>query len=290
MNKRKRHVADVAFELFVEKGIGQTSIQEIIEQAKISKGTFYNYFSTKNDCIAEILEDIRYDRSQLRIEVQIGKDKTDRQVLIEQISIVNRLNEERKISELFEAILSSNEPDLKNYVLQHRIYETEWVSERMVEVYGEHIRPYSFELSILFLGMLHSLTLLMRVSNNFSSIDKVVDVLLSYVESIIPTMLDKRSNLLNFSEIDFLRSKIEQKVVTLEEILHYAKEIEKESVFTIEQRDLFDAIVSELMRERIRKNVVQALLKPFKESYGQSPMKSQLSTLTYLVWYYLKLI
>ena len=73
MNKRKRHVADVALKLFVEKGIQQTSIQEIIELAKISKGTFYNYFSSKNDCIAEILEGLRYDASQRNADGQGSK-------------------------------------------------------------------------------------------------------------------------------------------------------------------------------------------------------------------------
>ena len=118
MNKRKRHVADVALKLFVEKGIQQTSIQEIIELAKISKGTFYNYFSSKNDCIAEILEGLRYDASQMRLEMQMGKDPKDRQIFIEQISILMKLNEERNLHSVFEAIMSSNEPVPR---LSHRV-------------------------------------------------------------------------------------------------------------------------------------------------------------------------
>ncbi|HAM80920.1 TetR/AcrR family transcriptional regulator [Ornithinibacillus bavariensis] len=290
MNKRKRHVADVAFKLFVDKGIQQTSIQDIIDHAKISKGTFYNYFATKNDCIVEILEDVRYDMSQLRKELELGKDKEDRKVLIEQISIVNRLNEERNINELFEKILSSNDPELKKYVFQHRIYEAEWISERIVEVYGEQIRPFAFEAAILFLGMLYTILLVMRISNSTRSLDEVVSVLFSYIEKIIPQMMEKKSQLLNYSALDFLRSKIEDKVVTLEEILALADDIGKQEEFTIEQKDFFDTILTELQRDRIRKSVVQALLNPLKESFEQSPMKTQIDALTYMVWYYIKLI
>jgi AcrR family transcriptional regulator len=291
MNKRKRHVADVAFKLFVDKGIQQTSIQDIIDQAKISKGTFYNYFATKNDCIIEILEDVRYDMSQLRKELEIGKDKADRQVLIEQISIVNRLNVDRNINELFEKILSSHDPELKKYVFQHRIYEAEWISERIVEVYGEKIRPYAFEAATLFLGMLYTILLVMRISNSYRPLNEVVTVLFSYMEKIILMMKENKSQLLNYSAIEYLRSKIEDKVVTLAEILELANKIEKKQAdFTIEQKEFFDIVLTELKRERIRKSVVLALLNPLKESFEQSSLKPEIDVYTYLIWYYMKLV
>jgi len=56
MNKRKKIVVDHARALFLEKGIQMTSIQDIIERSGISKGTFYNYFSSKNECVTAILQ------------------------------------------------------------------------------------------------------------------------------------------------------------------------------------------------------------------------------------------
>lgn len=47
MNNRRRRVADVALKLFVENGFQQTSIQDIIEHANISKGTFIIIFRIK---------------------------------------------------------------------------------------------------------------------------------------------------------------------------------------------------------------------------------------------------
>ncbi len=288
MNNRKRRVADVALKLFVEKGIQQTSIQEIIEQANISKGTFYNYFSSKNDCISKILEDLRYDASQKRKEMQVDRDEKDRKVLIEQITILIQLNEERNLHALFEAILNSNETDLKKLVLHHRIHEMEWLAERLVEVFGTHIEDYAFEATLLFYGMMQNIMFTIRITNMPHSLHQVVDVLLYYIEIILPKMIESDCALIDLSHIDLLSKNVDRHRVTLDELLETASYLEKEADFTQEQEDLFGAIVSELKRKRIRKSVIQPLLKPFNREFVQTSLKSQAETFTNMVWYYLK--
>ena len=54
MNNKKHQVLLTAQRLFIEKGFAATSVQDIINESKISKGTFYNYFSSKNECIIAI--------------------------------------------------------------------------------------------------------------------------------------------------------------------------------------------------------------------------------------------
>lgn len=289
MNKRRRRVADAALKLFVEKGFQQTSIQDIIEHANISKGTFYNYFSNKNECIAEILEGLRYDASQIRMEMQVGKDETDRNVLIDQISILTQLNKERNLTTIFEAILNSNEVDLKKMVMHHRIHEIEWLAGRFVDVYGEDIREYGFELSILFYGMMHYILFTIKITNSTQSIQRIVEVLLTYLEAIIPIMSDNGSTLIDPSSLHFLQARIDRKVLSLEELLDLAKNLEKETTFTTDQQDLYDTIVSELQRDRIRKSVLQPLIKPFQQSFVQTEMETQVNTFTNFLWYFLRM-
>ncbi len=45
-NKETR-LLNTAFKLFTEKGIKDTSIQEIVDNADVGKGTFYLYFKDK---------------------------------------------------------------------------------------------------------------------------------------------------------------------------------------------------------------------------------------------------
>ena len=40
-NEKEHRLLDTAFKLFTEKGIKSTSIQEIVDNANVAKGTFY---------------------------------------------------------------------------------------------------------------------------------------------------------------------------------------------------------------------------------------------------------
>lgn len=46
-NEKENRLLDTAFKLFTEKGIKATSIQEIVDNANVAKGTFYLYFKDK---------------------------------------------------------------------------------------------------------------------------------------------------------------------------------------------------------------------------------------------------
>lgn len=287
MNERKRKVAHVALKLFVEKGFQQTSIQEIIDKAAISKGTFYNYFSSKNDCIAEILENIRYEASQRRVAMQIGKDPTDREVLIEQITILLKLNEENNLRTLFENVLSSNQADLKKLVLQHRLIEMEWLTNRLVEVMGEDIREYAPEATVMYFGMMHYMLFTLNVTNSAYSLHEVIETILGYVEVLIDKMKANDNTILTNFAIDLLKSNVQKREMTKSEILEMAQQLQVQVDFTEEQQDLMDVILDELQQERIRKIVIKKLLKPFQQQFEETPIASQVQLFTNALWNYL---
>lgn len=56
-NKRKKRTAllSQAFSLFMNKGITNTTISEIVEHANVAKGTFYIYFKDKDDLIEKLI-------------------------------------------------------------------------------------------------------------------------------------------------------------------------------------------------------------------------------------------
>lgn len=53
--KSKENILDSALKLFSSKGFFNTSIRQIAEKAKISNGLLYNYFSSKEDLLTEII-------------------------------------------------------------------------------------------------------------------------------------------------------------------------------------------------------------------------------------------
>ena len=46
-NDKEERLLNVGFKLFTEKGFKDTSIQDIVDNADVAKGTFYLYFKDK---------------------------------------------------------------------------------------------------------------------------------------------------------------------------------------------------------------------------------------------------
>ncbi len=65
-----------AEKLFLAKGVDSTTINEIVEQAQVAKGTFYHYFASKNELLAAMGE--RYTAQFLnRLEEKINHCHAD---------------------------------------------------------------------------------------------------------------------------------------------------------------------------------------------------------------------
>lgn len=53
-NDKKKIIISAARQLFAEKGFDITTVDEIMEKANLSKGTFYTYFRSKEELIKEV--------------------------------------------------------------------------------------------------------------------------------------------------------------------------------------------------------------------------------------------
>ncbi|MEL7607319.1 TetR/AcrR family transcriptional regulator [Sedimentibacter saalensis] len=78
---RRREILVAARELFVSKGYEQTSVNDILKVVDIAKGTFYYYFSSKEEVLEAIILDI-VEEGARRAE-NVLKDKS--------VPLVNRI-------------------------------------------------------------------------------------------------------------------------------------------------------------------------------------------------------
>ena len=62
----REKIINTAWKLFYEKGFGETTINDILREADISKGTFYYYFRSKDDLLGTLSEIL--DREYERLE------------------------------------------------------------------------------------------------------------------------------------------------------------------------------------------------------------------------------
>ncbi|MEH7107959.1 TetR/AcrR family transcriptional regulator [Bacillus sp. JJ1764] len=155
MNDRKQHVINKAHQLFIEKGYQATSILDIIDFSGISKGTFYNYFSSKNELLIAIFTSLSKKIDEERNALLIGHDPADIEIFIQQIELQMAFNHRNKLLTLFEEVFVSNDPALKQFLKQTQILHIRWTYNRLLDLFGEQKQPYLLDCAIMFVGMLH---------------------------------------------------------------------------------------------------------------------------------------
>jgi AcrR family transcriptional regulator len=57
LEKRRARIVASALTLFASRGYTVTSVDEIVARAKVSKSAFYEFFSSKEDCFRDVLEE-----------------------------------------------------------------------------------------------------------------------------------------------------------------------------------------------------------------------------------------
>ena len=67
--RRKDELIKIAYKKFLEKGYEQTSVDEIIEEAHIAKGTYYYYFQSKEEMLEEVVEMMLENGSERAVKV-----------------------------------------------------------------------------------------------------------------------------------------------------------------------------------------------------------------------------
>ncbi len=56
--ERRRQLLDASLQVFGKKGYHQTQISDIIQKAKVARGTFYLYFNGKREIFAALMEEL----------------------------------------------------------------------------------------------------------------------------------------------------------------------------------------------------------------------------------------
>ncbi len=266
MNNRKQHVIQMAHQLFIERGFQSTSIQDILEYSSISKGTFYNYFSSKNELLIALFKSLYESMESSRNELLIGQDPSNLDIFVKQIEFQMNTNKKNKLITLFEEVFVSTDEELKNFLKAGQMRMLNWVFHRFIELFGEEKRPYLLDSSIMFLGMLHHNVKYYSIANGASAdiypvvrytVDRIVNIVNGASESgdqlNTPDQMNSWLPDATRSEQDF-QDKLYQTIQTLKEKLvpklNHAKSIQ-----------LLDFVQDELLHsKKPRKFLIESVL------------------------------
>ena len=88
----------IAYRLFVSKGYEQTSVDEIIEEAGIAKGTYYYHFQSKEQMLEEVI-DMMLQAEAERAEAVLGADLSVPEKIVGIIASIQPEQQERTIED-----------------------------------------------------------------------------------------------------------------------------------------------------------------------------------------------
>lgn len=226
MNPKKKQIVNAALALFIDKGFAQTSIQDIVKQADISKGTFYNYFSSKSECLMAILEFVKEKSDQKRRELAFGKDKQDEAVFVEQIATRMNMNREHKLIALFEAATLTDDEELIAFIKSQHIEEIKWTAKRIAEIYSPGNSQFSLDHAGILIGMIHHLMHIWKLGTDKDiAIRKVITFALNRLKPMIQDQMQKGDiffpkDWLSFSNQDATVTDLKKQVISHLEELH----------------------------------------------------------------------
>lgn len=293
MKDRKQIVIESTLQLFTEKGYQHTSVQDILDKANISKGTFYNYFSSKNECLKAVLEQNRQERNVLKEEILVGKKKDDVDVLIEQLIATLKIKEKYNLMPLFREISFLHDEELQEILAEHRFHEITWLKNRFYDIYGEEGKHYYYECAVVFFGTFQYLSFYWNLATNMTiDLKKVVTRSLKYVESFLPEMIKSGEILLEPQEMFLLEKDLAYKSITSKEIQEKLEKFcKKISTIELPQKslELSSLLLDEVKRETPRMSVLEIMLQPFRASFAETIYKYEAEEIANLFWLYMKM-
>ncbi|MGI8386671.1 TetR/AcrR family transcriptional regulator [Robertmurraya sp. P23] len=279
MNDRKQHVINTAHQLFVEKGFQATSIQDILDYSSISKGTFYNYFSSKNELLMAIFRDIQKKFEHERNQLLIGKDPSDIEIFIKQMTLQVKTHRATNLIPLYEEVLFLNDVELKKFISNIQLRLLRWVYERLNDIFGESKKLYLLDGAIMFTAILHHNLKYERKANKlYSNPERVVrysvNRLLTFIKDVgetqeqllAPELLEEWSPSCHKKEQSY-KEKVTFEIMSLKKELMNVSEFEKYS-------ELLDFILEELLQPNNKRQfVVESALTTLEGHFGKAKLQ-----------------
>lgn len=284
METRRQLVMQVAQRLFLEKGFVQTSIQDIISGANISKGTFYNYFTSKNECLIAILKHAQKEAFERRKQLLLRKSKNDRTIFAKQIVIRMQVNREQNLLPLFGFVFHSKDQELREFAKTYHLYEVAWLSERFIDVYGESLYPYAVDCAVFVLGLSQQYNLMWSfyIEEEVDT-DELILFILRKMDAIVENFLKEEESFIHqqlFNEIEALwKSDTEEDylIVKMKELL--ADDLLADKVGTQYLHFLLD----EIKMDEPRVHLIQSILQSLEERYMKTNVEETIKELSKII-------
>lgn len=222
MKKKRLQIVLAGKELFQKKGYAQISVQEIIDKSGVSKGTFYNYFSSKEELAIAIFKQehvILFHRLEQIMENTTTNTKEN---FIESLKMIIYFNKHNH--EIFDVSISNSmgDHDFNEYLSGVRYKGIEFLKQMLVEVYGEQVKTYEADLVWMICGLLMIVILTMSSKDmDEDFVDRMLLYVMRRMDVLVADVVQTGDKMMTEEDIEII---ISDSSVLRTKRLHLVKE------------------------------------------------------------------
>jgi AcrR family transcriptional regulator len=269
MTKREQ-IIEVAKLLFRTIGYHDTSVQDILEQSGVSKGTFYNHFPSKSQLIQCIIQEVDAKVEEQQSQLLLEGDPHSKQTFYSQLRVKHSIYSTERIAELYNISMAENDEVLRKYMADSHYKELNWLARRLIEVYGIGIEVSAMDLSTHFIG---GLGYQFRYSNQMNldtNSSDILDYNILRLEKNIEITKQSKHILFPFS----IQSSVETQETVVMNIKNLLDEV-KNDIDSQDEKELIDFILEECQNSHIRWSLCEGAVRQLKILSPSPSIKKQ---------------
>lgn len=238
MKEKKQRIIKSAKEVFQKQGYLKTSVQDMVDAAGISKGTFYNYFTSKEE-LAIVIFKQEYSVLHQRLEYTMAQDGAKKDNFTECLKIIIHFYTEN--GEILNITFSQTmiDDDFNAFLQNVRLKNMEWVKYQLLEVYGEETKPYINDITMLLSGMAAMYVFASGSKNvNTGLIERAIPYVVRRLDALVKDILE--SGEIVFTEADTENLVPDQTMIRKKRLAKLREALEELNV-GIENADIADS-------------------------------------------------
>ncbi|MET3684237.1 AcrR family transcriptional regulator [Alkalibacillus flavidus] len=156
MQAKKQSLIEASIELFAERGFHATSVQQIVDEAQVAKGSFYNYFTSKNDLLRAIY-DYYYSQIEQAMVNETKQASTASESFVYQLDVVFKFLLNHKA--LIQMVLKEQVPidrDIERFMTEMKQQHYRWLESNIISMQGDAVKPYLYDIVVMVDGVIQS--------------------------------------------------------------------------------------------------------------------------------------
>ncbi|MBB6450723.1 AcrR family transcriptional regulator [Geomicrobium halophilum] len=183
----KENILKTALQRFAKDGYFSTSMQHIAETCGISKASLYKYFSSKEELLLEALEYNLEQMVERTTSVNLNQTLSPKEQLKEKIILELEATKENRtfINLLIRSVPSTKNAEMMRVLKRSKLALMNWHRDSLIHAYGEEVKPFLWDLVVLFQGTLREYVVLMSDEHKSFPADAVAALIISHLDTII---------------------------------------------------------------------------------------------------------